>query len=56
MAAPEVLPAAVLAQVEACSECQPERRPRMYVCGYHEGWWDGWDAHAETADPPKEHP
>lgn len=44
MAYPEQLPAAVLAHVMACDQCESKRRPRMFVCTYHEGWWDGWEA------------
>lgn len=43
MAAPESVPATVLALVKACGQCESERHPRMFICSYHEGWWGCWD-------------
>ena len=45
MATPEAVPGRVLAEILTCDQCEPERRPRMFVCDYHAGWWDGWEAH-----------
>jgi hypothetical protein len=38
-------PAAVdeteLLEIIQCAHCESDRRPRMYVCEYHEGWLAG---------------
>lgn len=47
MVHPESLPDAVLAQAKDCPSCETDRRPRMFICSYHEGWWDGWSAKEE---------
>lgn len=47
MAAPWGIPAEVQKAIGGCPSCEPERRPRMFICDYHEGWWDGWDAHEQ---------
>lgn len=44
MVNPETVPLAVREQMGACGYCKPDRRPRMFVCEYHSGWWDGWEA------------
>lgn len=36
------------AYIAACDRCEPDRRPRMFVCDYHEGWL----AAAEDLIPP----
>ena len=36
--------AIVLARVVACDRCEADRRPRMFICDFHEGWWDGWES------------
>ena len=30
--------------VSSCPACDVHRRPRIYVCSYHEGWLDGIEA------------
>ena len=49
MAYPDNVPAAVLAQIEQCTSCEPERRPRMFICDYHDGYWSGCDAAYERS-------
>lgn len=44
MTHPKSVPAVVMAHVLACDHCEGQRRPRMFICFYHEGWWDGWEA------------
>lgn len=44
MAHPESVPSTVLERIVNCDVCEAKRRPRMFVCAYHEGWWDGWEA------------
>lgn len=29
--------------IVACSGCEHDRRPRVSMCSYHEGYWDGWE-------------
>lgn len=43
MVNPDLLPEFLLAKVTNCEACDPVRRPRMFLCTYHEGFWDGWD-------------
>lgn len=43
MAFPDLLPEHLLGKVKECDECEADRRPRMFVCTYHEGFWDGYD-------------
>lgn len=43
MVTPDLLPEFLLAKVTKCSGCEANRRPRMFLCTYHEGFWDGWD-------------
>jgi hypothetical protein len=50
MVPPESLPAEVLAEAERCDLCETDRRPRMFICAYHDGWWDGWLARAVEDD------
>lgn len=40
----DALPAAVRAEVEGCDHCESDRKPRAFVCEYHEGWMDGYEA------------
>ena len=43
MVSPDLLPEFLLAKVTECDGCEVVRRPRMFLCTYHEGFWDGWD-------------
>lgn len=49
MIAPGLLPKRLEAQIKSCPSCEPDRRPRMFVCDYHDGWWDGYEAGKEEA-------
>lgn len=35
-------PRPVRIAIDGCTECEPERTPRPYICTYHDGFWDGW--------------
>lgn len=44
MLIPHLVPDYLRAKVEKCPSCEADRRPRMFVCTYHEGFWDGYEA------------
>ena len=35
--------------VSSCEACDVHRRPRMFVCSYHEGWLDAWEQAHDNA-------
>lgn len=41
---PTLLNERELRELAACMDCEPDRRPRMFVCDYHEGWLEGYEA------------
>lgn len=46
---PDTIDGMVAHQIAACPNCEPDRRPRMSVCDYHEGWLaaiEGLEGHA----------
>lgn len=45
---PDSIDGPIAHQIAACDRCEPDRRPRMFVCDYHEGWL----AAAEDLIPP----
>ena len=49
-------PRPVRIAIDGCTECEPERTPRPYICTYHDGFWDGWitATDAPENDIPKE--
>lgn len=52
MVTPGGLPPKVLTQAILCTDCETDRRPLMFICTYHEGWWDGWEAAHPGRTPP----
>lgn len=54
MVRPGTVPGEVLARIMFCDRCEGDRRPRMFVCDFHAGWWDGFDFARETSRAPGE--
>lgn len=44
MASPDSVPSEIRDEVAKCPACQQDRRPRMFICDYHAGFVDGWEA------------
>ena len=47
MVNPDNAPPAVRRELEECDHCELDREPRAWICEYHGGWWDGWEAATE---------
>lgn len=37
------IPAAVSQAIRACESCEVLRKPRVWICEYHDGYWTGYD-------------
>lgn len=40
---PEAASPLLVSAAKECESCEADRRPRMFICAYHEGWWDGYE-------------
>lgn len=49
---PDTIDGQIAHQIDACDHCEPDRRPRMFVCDYHEGWIAALDWLPELPEGP----
>ena len=38
------IPADVSRAIRECESCEVLRKPRAWICVYHSGYWDGYEA------------
>lgn len=46
------VPAAVREAFDGCESCEMIRKPRAWICEFHSGFWDGYEA--ALANDPKD--
>ena len=37
------IPDAVGEAIRECESCEVQRRPRVWICDYHSGYWGGYE-------------
>lgn len=37
------IPDAVSEAIRECESCEVQRKPRVWICDYHSGYWDGYE-------------
>lgn len=49
------IPAVVSNAIRTCESCEVLRKPRAWICDYHSGYWDGYEAARENGSGTPAH-